>query len=670
MTGDVGDLLPLFVDEAGSRLDHLAILLVVAANDADAAVQVRRELHALKGAARMMGLTDFADLCHQAEDCMVGEPSTDVDGARAIADRLADMLVELGAASIPGTAVAVSDERSPRELREAGIRGGSGELRVATRVVDGLADRAARMRVSTRASAGRVNKLFELARLAERGFGDRSPQQVVAALSASIRHFALELEGATRGQNRLAEEQLDAVLRLQVQPLRPFLTTLARHTRELALSLGKQVEVSTSGGDVQLDRRILDAIREAALHLVRNAVDHGIEDAGTRIEAGKSPEASIHLGAEADGDRVRLVVSDDGSGIDPEQVIALAVERGLIDPAAAARLTPEEAHQLLYVPGFTTRELATEVSGRGVGLDAVAASVRAAGGDIWIRSKVGEGSRITVEVPVTRRGERVLLVRVGQLVLALPSAVVRSFRRLSPDNLVIEGGRTLVDIGHARIGAILLSRLFGEAGADDSVLVEANVGGTPTAIVVDAVIGSEEVFVRPLPAIAGAPRIVEGVALIAAGRPVAVLSLQRMGALESAASTAPELGGRRRQLRVLLVEDSTVTREMIRRLLEDGGFVVTAVPSADEALLRLESTSHDCVVTDIEMPGLSGLELTDLLRSSDRFSDLPVVVVSTRDRPADRLAGLEAGADAYCSKQGLDARELVNLVRRIAGGSR
>jgi chemotaxis protein histidine kinase CheA len=491
---------------------------------------------------------------------------------------------------------------------------------------------------------------------------------VLATLSASLRHLALELEGTTRALDRLAGEQLETTLRLQVQPLRPFLRTLARHTRELALSLGKNVKVSTSGGSVQLDRRILDAIREVALHLVRNAVDHGIEDLETRTSAGKAPEAQIHIGAIADGDRVRLVVSDDGRGVDPAQVTEVAVERGLVNPAAASRLTAEEAYQLLYLPGFTTRKLATDVSGRGMGLDAVATSVRSIGGDIWIRSKPGRGSRITVEVPVTRRGERVLVVRVGQLLISLPAAVVRSFRRLRPSMVHGVDGRTLVESGSARIGAVFLSRLFGEDEADDSVLVETTIGGTPIAVVVDEVIGSEEVFVRPIPPIAGAPSIVEGSTVLASGRPVAVLSPQRMGPLEMTLADRAEIGGQRRQLRVLLVEDSTVTREMLRRLLEDGGFVVAAVTSAEEAIFRLSQSPYDCVVTDIEMPGLSGLELTGHLRSSEQFADLPVVVVSTRDRPADRLAGLQAGADSYLSKQGLDARELVRLVRRVAGG--
>jgi CheY-like chemotaxis protein len=200
------------------------------------------------------------------------------------------------------------------------------------------------------------------------------------------------------------------------------------------------------------------------------------------------------------------------------------------------------------------------------------------------------------------------------------------------------------------------------------VLVETVVGGAFVGVVADDVVGEEEVIVRPIPAAAGAPAGVEGIALLASGRPVAVLSLQRLG-LGTPFDPVKRDGGRRtvRPIRALLVDDSDVTREMVRRLLEDAGIAVTGVGSAEDALHALASRPMDCVVTDIEMPGMDGLGLTRAIREDPAFADLPIVVVSTLDRPADRLAGLEAGADAYLTKQGLDARELVALVRRVAG---
>ncbi len=670
MRGDLDELLPLFLEEAGSRLDRLAALFIEAGADPGAAVQVRRELHALKGAGRLMGLTEIADLCHRAEDCMVGEKAAGIEGARTITERVAEIVETLGETAEHRDAPPRTTGTETSSTAEQLIRGGAGELRVATEIVDGVAERSARMRIVARAGSAPVNRLFELATIAESSYADESPRQVLAEIGASLRSAALELETTTKVMHRLSEEQLEAALKLQVQPLRPFLRTLARHTSELAGSLGKDVEVTTSGGNVQLDRRILEAVREAALHLAHNAVDHGIEDRKSREASGKPVKGRIHFGAEADGDRVQLVVWDDGRGIDPEGVVRIAVQRGLINPAAAAKLAPDEAYQLLELPGFTTRDLATDVSGRGVGLDAVAASVRAIGGDIWIRSALDAGTRVTVELPVARRGERVLVVQVGELILAMPSSGVRSFSRLRPETVFTEQGRPQIRQGSGTIGVVFLAPLFGETGTTNATVIEMAIGGSSIGIVVDVIAGEEEVFVRPLPAAAGAPATVEGIALLSSGRPVAVLSLRRFGPLDlGEGDGAGDAGKNRSALRVLLTDDTDATREMMRRLLEDAGFLVTGVESAEQALRRIEVEPYDCVVTGVDLPGLSGIDLTRRVRSSDLYSDLPVVIVSTRDRPADRLAGLEAGADAYLTKQGLEPHHLAGLIHRIAGSS-
>jgi CheY-like chemotaxis protein len=263
-------------------------------------------------------------------------------------------------------------------------------------------------------------------------------------------------------------------------------------------------------------------------------------------------------------------------------------------------------------------------------------------------------------------GERVLVVRVGSLVLALPSAVVRSFGRLTPENLFRSGGRTRVRQGGAVVNTVFLAPLFDEPEPTHATLVETVIGGRETAIVVDAILGDEEVFVRPMPAVAGAPAIVEGIALLSTGRPVAVLSIQRLGplsldAMAGSTSTTADADA----LRILLTDDTEATREMLRRLLEDGGFHVEGVDTAEEALRRIEDEPFDCVITGVDLPGLSGIDLTRRVRSSDLYSDLPVLVISTRDLPADRLAGLEAGADAYLTKQGMEPGHLISLIRRL-----
>jgi len=634
----------------------------------DALVQVRRELHALKGASRMMGFREVAELCHRTED-LLDSPDVPVpeDMAKCV-NEIALAVAELEADSDRKSGS--GKDRPGSGKPRAGVRRkGREEIRVATGLVDDLTDRGARLRVVAVAAEGLANRVFRLAALAERGVGERAPQQVLATLATSLRQVAMELEGGQRILRRLTERQLDALLHLQVQPLTPFLKSLAGHARELADALGKKVEVEVVAGDAQLDRRIVDGLREALLHLVRNAVDHGIESPDQRAEASKDPVGHIRLETSSEGNRVRLQIVDDGRGIDRQEIVATAIRRELISEEAAEGLTGSEVLQFLFRPGFTTREEMTELSGRGIGLDAVAATVRSVGGDLWIESESGSGTTITVEVPLARRGERVLVLEVGQHRLAVPAASARAYRRVAPEQVEEVEGRRVVRIGDQTIAARFLADAVGEPAAGDGVLVEMVIGGGVVGVIADSVVGEEEVIVHPLPDAAGAPPVVEGITLLASGRPVFVLSLQRLGPIDALdAFDRPVHGPRQRPIQVLLVDDSVVTREMVRRLLEDGGFGVTSVGSAEDALLALENRDFDCLVTDIEMPGMDGLGLTRELRGNARLADLPIVVVSTLDRPADRLAGLEAGADAYLTKQGLDARELVALVYRVGGG--
>jgi two-component system chemotaxis sensor kinase CheA len=665
---DDDDLMTLFLEEAADRVERLQELAASPFEDEAAWAQLRRELHALKGASRMMGLKTMAELCHQVEDLVDSETA----GARDdLEHRMGDIRRNLEALSTDGVEVSgvPSDPDGTVRSGTDRRRRTRDEMRVAAEVIDDLAERGARLRVVAVAAEGLADRVFRLATLAERGVGERAPRQVLATLATSLRQVGMDLEGGQRVFRRLTNRQLDAILRLQVQPLKPFLRSLANHAHDLATSLGKEVDVSVNTGEAQLDRRIVDALREAFLHLIRNAVDHGAEGPAERERAGKPEAATISIEASTEGDRVRLSVADDGRGIDPGEVVEKAVGHSVIDEESAADLTEAEILQLVFRAGFSTRDEKTELSGRGIGLDAVAATVRSLGGDLWMVSKTGKGVRVTIEVPVARRGERVLVLGMGQHQVAIPASAVRAYRRITSEMVQEDEGGRSVKIGENEVAARFLSDLLGEPPSKDGVLVEMVSGGVVVALVADTVVGEEEVIVRALPGAAGAPAGVEGITLLSSGRPVTVLSLHRLGPLEEAVGMAePAHGPRARPIQVLLVDDSDVTREMIRRLLEDAGIAVTGVGTAADALLVLDRQDVDCLVTDIQMPGMDGLALTRKLRENQRFADLPVVVISTLDRPRDRLAGLESGADAYLTKQGLDARELVALVMRVGGG--
>jgi two-component system chemotaxis sensor kinase CheA len=551
------------------------------------------------------------------------------------------------------------------------------EVRIDSAVLDEMTERASRLRILAQGAEAVAERLHDLARLADRGVREPNPDQVLAVLSASMRSLAVWIEGGQRRLRRTAENQLEATLKLQLEPLRPVLLQLARHARELARSLGRELRVELVGEDTRLDRRIVRELRDALLHAVRNAVDHGIESPQERRGAGKPESGTLRLEAAVEGRWVRLVIADDGAGIDAARVAARAVQRGLIDGRAAQSLSSAEAIRLLFAPGFSTRTEVSEVSGRGVGLDAVAAAVHRVGGRVDLSSRAGEGTTVQLDVPIARRGEQLVVVRVGQIRLALPRAWIHQVTVVPGSHVLDRAGRSLVELGGRLMPLAPLAALFGEAPSEPLVILEGELTGQPLgrprppggrAGGAPAVEGEVEALVRPTTPTSAVGPFIEGLALLPSGEPISVLALLPLAQHDLSHAARPTAARRTaRSLGLLLVEDSAVTREMERRLLEDAGFAVSAAADAAEALARIAERTFDCLITDIEMPGMDGLELTRKIRGAAQLAQLPVIVVSTRDRPEDRIAALEAGADAYLSKKTLDATELVGLIRRLAG---
>jgi chemotaxis protein histidine kinase CheA len=716
LDAEFADLIPLFVEEARDRLERLAMHVPLLEIAPQSAIEVKRELHTLKGAGRMMRIGELAELCHAAEEVLHAARPGMVALLTRVVDELSVLVEEVSRGSEPpvdpelvallranaageevpapppahptepSAPTAPTDRSAPPAAPEAppapappspaapaAPKSGtaSADVRVDTGALDAVAERATQVRIMAIAGRQVVNRIYDLARLAEEGLHEPQPTQVLAVLATMLRRVAVELEGGQRRLIRSAEEQLEQMLSLQLQPMRGFLLSFARYARELARSVKKEVEVELEGEETRLDRRIARELEEALLHLVRNAVDHGVESPEVREALHKPRVGRLRIQALADGPKVRLVIADDGAGIDVPRVIQQAVAVGLVDAASAAGMGKAEALRLLFSPGFSTRQQVSEISGRGIGLDVVANVVNRVGGEVFVETEARRGTTFTVEVPVARRGEAVMLLRVGQLKVALPASVVRRATRLDSvgDGGIVErDGRTLAVFPERLVPFVPLSRLYGQPAAERLLLLEGVISGQPLALAVDDVEGEHEVLVRPITRRVPTDLLLEGVALLASGEPVGVLSpsvLAQAEYLRALPAARPQVVVRR--VRVLLVDDSLVTREMERRLLEDAGFHVSGAADAEEALSLLAEESFDCVVTDIEMPRMDGFELAAQLRSMEHFAQLPIIVVSTRDRPEDRLRGLKVGADAYLTKQSLDAGELVDLVRRLSG---
>lgn len=657
MQENLRELLDLFLDEASGRLERLALAAPGVANDSEIALTAQRELHALKGAARMMGLGDIAEACHRAEE-LAGRGGTPADSEALVVavDELAKMAERLRSEARP------TDKAGTRPTPD---RESEDVLRTPRTTMDRVTDLSTRIRIISHGLARPVRDLQRLVVLAEQGVTEENPGQVLAALAAALRNTCGLLDTAQVHLWRASSEQVAQLLSVQMQPLEPTLLELARHARDLARDLGKEAEVEIRGGDVRLDRRITSALFESLVHLVRNCVDHGIETPADRVEAGKPPRGVLTVQASQHGDRVMVTVQDDGRGLDREAVLDAAHRRGLLVSQPAD--LPVE--QIVLLPGLSTRNEVSEVSGRGIGMDAVAAAVRALGGEVRVSSEPGRGTTITLDVPAARRGRRVIVVSVHDLLFAVPLSRVQAYYVW--DDVVLEqqdgedwvlgrvGDRVypVVFLGDPKVFQGTPGLYLEVQGGDRSYLVAAG-----------AVKAVEEVLTYTLPDRVRSGTLFEEAGVLSTGDAVPVLTL---GESTCVAATVP---GRARaaiapvhRLRILLVDDSPVTREMERRLLEDAGLFVEAVPDAASALARLAQAEFDCLVTDIEMPGMDGLELTRAIRRSESLGSLPIVVVSTRSRPEHRLAGLEAGADAYVAKQEIQPGELGALILRLAG---
>ena len=711
---ELQELIPIFVEEVRDRLERLATLAPrLAEADEEAKASIKRELHTVKGAARMLQLGQIAEIAHVTEELVLSVPTEVAGDLTRVVDRLSGMVDTVAGGSVPEpdrellaelekrlAAVEEAASEEPEGGEEGDGEGdpdvgdepaaasaasaawpskprtaaapaapGRSDVRVAAAALDSVADSATQVRILALASRTQIQRIYDLARLAEEGVRESQPHQVLAVLGTMLRRLAVDVESGHRRLLRSAEDGLDRLLTLQLQPLRGSLLQLARYARELARSLGRSVEVKIEGEETRLDRRIARELEESLLHLVRNAVDHGIEPGPVREGRGKPAQGHLRLTAEAEAGRVRLTISDDGAGIDADAVVAQAVRAGLVEPTAAESMTREEVYRLLFTPGFSTRRTVSEISGRGVGLDVVASAVNRVGGEVFLSSTQGTGTTVIVEVPVARRGEEVMLVKVGRARLAIPAAPIREVIRIDQDAVRERDGRSYVQLGGSLVAFLPLGRLFGQPAPESQLLLMGRVSGQPLAIAVDTVEGEEEVLVRPMTRSVAVEQAVDGMALLASGDPIPVLSpavLAKRELMKGGRVAVPiEVVADR--VKVLLVDDSLVTREMERRLLDDAGFEVTAAADAEEGLNHLGEGEFDCVVTDIEMPGMDGYELTRHLRGIPQFAHLPIIVVSTRDRPEDRLQGLQAGADAYLTKQALDAGELVDLVRRLSG---
>ncbi len=499
-------------------------------------------------------------------------------------------------------------------------------------------------------------------------------RQMLATAAGCDRAAAEQCRGAedlARAVGLLDEE----IRRVRLLPFAIACAGLDRAVRDLARGAGKHVDLVLEGASVEIDRSVLEGLSDPIRALVRNAVDHGIEMPEERRCAGKPETGCLRLGAALHGDRVEITLEDDGRGIDVEAIRAIARERGLAAPQSA-----EEALNTLFEPGFSTAARLTAVSGRGVGLDIVRASIEGMHGTVAATSVPGRGMRFVLSLPLTLTTIRVVLAEVGGQILAIPSSgVVRLLRGITGRVRPAGGGRVLCLGGSEPIPIRSLAAVIGapedDTATDDDTLPIALVegAGQRIALSVGEVVAERELLVKHLGKRLRGLRLFSGAAVLETGRAVLILSvaelIRRALAQGEPAVVRPRVArsSPERRPRILIADDSVTTRSLERSILECSGFEVVTSVDGEDAWSRLCEQPVDLVVSDVDMPRLSGLELCQRIRQSEPFRDLPVVLVTSLEAEDDLARGARAGANAYLVKRTFDQRDLVGTVRDLLG---
>jgi two-component system sensor histidine kinase and response regulator WspE len=472
----------------------------------------------------------------------------------------------------------------------------------------------------------------------------------------------------------------DTALACRMRPFADVLAGQARMVRDLGRSLGKQVRLEIDGEKTQVDRDVLEKLEAPLTHLLRNAVDHGIELPAQRIACGKPAEGLIQLKASHQAGLLVVKLIDDGAGVDLERLRLSIIERKLSPAETAAQLSEEELLSFLFLPGFSMRDKVTEVSGRGVGLDAVQHMIRQLRGGVEMDQRAGQGSRFHLEVPLTLSVVRSLVVDVGGEAYAFPLAHIERMRDVRADEIVQLEGRQHFWHEERHVGLVaatqLLNRPASQHSEDVLKVVVIRERDAVYGVAVERFIGERTLVVLPLDPRLGKVQDISAGALLDDGSAVLIIDVEDMlrsvekllntGRLERIDRRSRQADTRVRK-RVLVVDDSLTVRELERKLLLSRGYEVAVAVDGMDGWNALRGEDFDLLITDIDMPRMDGIELVTLVRRDSRLQSLPVMVVSYKDREEDRRRGLDAGADYYLAKASFHDDALLDAVVELIG---
>ncbi len=699
--------------------------------------EIFREAHSLKGEARSVGLTVIESLGHALEDLLLQTK----EGHLAFSADLFDLLyqaldavelvmerIEAGDATTPAKVIAlltrleeagegVTDSEKPADQTKveapdtalsAGPFQGDETIRVSVRKLDALMEQfsellGAKIRAEQRLAEVRDMQAFATewhklwlawrsrhSRILRDGHNEydkdvaalldftAKSQEQLQAFNSQSNLLYRQLANDTMRLSLVIDELQEEIKRVRMLPLTTITATFGRMVRDLAREQQKQISLTIAGGETELDKRVLEQMKDPLIHLLRDAVDHGIETAAERERAGKSAEGRIILSASQQGNNVVITVGDDGQGLDIPAIRQAAVRQGLFSPAGVEKLSDAESMNLIFISGLSTSKTITDISGRGVGLDVVRQNVEELHGSLEVASQPGQGTTFTLTLPLTLASSRGLLVQAGGQVFALPLTTVERMLQVERDAIAkVEGKEAITYQGRPVALAWLADLLELPAGprkTDRLTVVIVGAAEKRLGLVVDDLAGEQEIVMKSLGKQLAKVGGIAGATVLGSGQIILVLHTadlvklavrtQARSPLVADATTAPKEAVQRKT--ILVVDDSITTRTLEKNILEAANYEVKLATNGEEALaLLLSGSLPNLIVSDIKMPRLDGFGLTRRVKGDERYADIPVILVTSLDSPADKARGIEVGADAYIVKSSFDQSNLLETIEQL-----
>jgi two-component system chemotaxis sensor kinase CheA len=503
----------------------------------------------------------------------------------------------------------------------------------------------------------------------------------VDSMERQVRSLFKEADTARRLQQRnswtmghLSRELQQDIWQARMAPAEDLLDGYRKMVRDLARDEAKEIEFRATSTGVQADRRVLEALKDPLMHVLRNAISHGIEMPSERAAKGRSPMALLTLRIDSQGQRLTITIQDDGRGMDLARVAEVAIRMGLLSEADAARSTPQDLARFLFRPGFSTSRVVTNLSGRGMGLSVVYEAVRRLQGEVALGPGDAGGTSIHISVPLSISTHRLLLMSCGDHLFAVPIQAVERLHKIKSNSIQTAEGKPVIMLDGQPVPLFSLSQLLslehlsGERQGEGLFVMVLRLGGLRTAVLVDRFLSEIETVIQDLGPASPPDRKVSSGIVVESGAVALVLNVMELlktsvhcelESLAKAARPTPQPPS------ILVVDDSLTTRTLEKSILEAHGYRVRVAVDGLEALHQLRVETVDLVISDVEMPRLDGFGLLEAMKKDLNLARVPVIVVTSLDRPEEQKRGLSLGAAAYIVKRKFDQEELLAAIRQI-----